>query len=341
MVESINPLACESWDDCVARLPGATFFHSRAWAQVLQETYGFTPHYLVAVAGGRIAGVAPIMEVDSWLTGRRGVTLPFTDACAWLGTPEIQCRLQESALERAAQQRWRHLEIHGPTDFEHAVPSLSYFHHVLDLTPPLVELAQRRDGAIGRGARKAERVGVEIESSRDWEGVRQFLQLFCQTRRKHGAPPQPMAFFERIHRRILAPGHGRILLARHQGRVIAAAMFFEFGTAALYKFGASDSRAQEFRPNNLIFDRAIADYRERGFTTLDLGRTSLTNEGLRRFKRSWGPREERLDYFRLNCRTHEFVAERDHAHGWHTRVFKLLPEWASRLIGAAAYRHIA
>jgi len=70
---------------------------------------------------------------------------------------------------------------------------------------------------------------------------------------------------------------------------------------------------------------------------LDFGRTSLDNDGLRRFKLGWGTRERRIDYFRYDPRKDRFVTARDASSGWHNHIFKTLPIPLSRLIGAALY----
>jgi len=46
-------------------------------------------------------------------------------------------------------------------------------------------------------------------------------------------------------------------------------------------------------------------------------------------------------YTKYSLQRNEFVEEPDLAHGWHNWIFQHLPQAASRLIGAALYRHIA
>jgi len=63
-------------------LPEACTFHHPAWIEALHATYGYRA-FVAAVpdgAGGVSAGL-PIMEVNSLLTGRRWVALPFSDHC--------------------------------------------------------------------------------------------------------------------------------------------------------------------------------------------------------------------------------------------------------------------
>jgi hypothetical protein len=78
-----------------------------------------------------------------------------------------------------------------------------------------------------------------------------------------------------------------------------------------------------------------------GFAVMDFGRTSLNNDGLRRFKNSWGVAEEMLDYYRYDYREKTYVKQTDSAQGWHARLFRHLPISLARIIGAVLYRHTA
>ena len=168
-----------------------------------------------------------------------------------------------------------------------------------------------------------------------------FHGLLCRTRRRHGVPPQPWRFFQNIARHVLTRDQGWVVLAR-QGRVpVAGAVFFQFGRTVIYKFGASDHRFQHLRANNFVMWEAIKRFAQQGCDFVDLGRTSLDNEGLRRYKLGWGARERRVDYVRYDRRAHAFVTVSDGSAGWHNRIFRVLPVALARLVGAALYRHVA
>ena len=154
-------------------------------------------------------------------------------------------------------------------------------------------------------------------------------------------PPQPFPFFASIQRHVLAHNHGWIVLARQGALPVAGAVFFHFGGRAIYKFGASDETQQQLRANNLVMWRAIQHYAREGAASLDFGRTSLSNAGLRKFKLGWGTQEEEIGYLRYDPKAAAFVTARDDAQGWHNRVFQALPLTLSRLAGSLLYRHIA
>jgi lipid II:glycine glycyltransferase (peptidoglycan interpeptide bridge formation enzyme) len=285
----------------------------------------------------------PLMEVDSWLTGRRGIALPFTDDCEPLcpDGEEFQ-KLFAGAVEFGKSRNWKYLELRGGRELLGEVPaSLSFYGHGLDLTAGADKLFSQLESSVRRAIRKAEKSGVTVEILKNVEAVRIFYALQCQTRKKHGLPPQPFKFFLNIHRHILSQNMGMIVLARHQGRPVAASVYFNFDDRAIYKFGASDEKFQELRGANLVMWAAIKEFVRRGAKHLDLGRTSIANEGLRKFKLGWGATEHKIEYVKFDLKKNEFVADADETSGWHTRVFRIMPVFLARAVGAALYKHWA
>ncbi len=336
-----DPVNDASWDSRVSRLPGATFFHGAAWCRVLKETYGFQPRYVLAEQGDAPCAILPLMEVNNRPKGRRGISLPFTDECSLLGGGPAD-PIVEAAVNEGRVRHWRYLELRGlPAGALHAQTSLSFYRHPLELQSNEKEVFGRFDSAVQRALRKAVKSGVTGEVSTSFDAVATFYRLHCRTRRKHGLPPQSFAFFESIHRCIISPGQGFVVIARAAGEAIAAAVFFHFGTKAIYKFGASDERFQHLRGNNVAMWEAIRWLAGHGFTELDFGRTSLDNEGLRRFKLGWGTSESRIDYAKYDFAAQRFVKDRDQTSGWHTHVFRLLPMPVSRCLGTVLYHRTA
>src|SRR6266536_3252876 len=87
--QRLSPLKKPGWDRLVMPHRDSSFFHSASWAGVLHDTYGHVPHYFCAVNGERLSAVLPVMEVNSPWTGRRAVSLPFTDECEFLSDGSI------------------------------------------------------------------------------------------------------------------------------------------------------------------------------------------------------------------------------------------------------------
>ncbi len=340
-----NPLEHSDWDGQVARQnhPERSFFHSSAWAAVLAETYGYQPVYFVATESGKLRGLLPLMEVQSGLTGKRAIALPFTDACDPLCPhPTAFKELFRNAAELARLRGWKYLEVRGRRNlFNGTPPTLSFYGHRLTLPAGENQFFGELKSSVRRAIRKAEKSGVRVEISQDAGAVKNFYRLHCKSRKRHGLPPQPFSFFRNIQKHILANDLGAVVMAHWRKVPVAAAVFFHADGPAIYKFGASDEAYQHVRGNNLIFWEAIRWLVRRGADKLDLGRTGLGNEGLRRFKLGWNAAEEKISYFRFCPRLDQFVAARNDASGWHNKLFQMMPVFASRTIGALLYRHWA
>lgn len=327
----------------MAAHPGSSFFHGAAWARVLHETYGHQPVYFCRFANGRLEELLPVMEVFSPCIGRRGVSLPFTDCCSALKTGGRSIgMLYEVAMDYGRGRRWRYLECRGnDSDWTGTSPSLGFYGHEIALRPGPEALFKNCESAVRRGIKKAEAAGLSAEFANSPESMRAFYALHCRTRRRHGVPPQPFRFFENIQRHALAQGLGGVEVVRFEGRAVAAAVFFHSGSRVHYKFGASDLDFQPVRPNNLLMWEAIKRYAAAGFETLHLGRTSLANEGLRRFKLGFGAVEERIEYSKYDFRKRRFVEDTDRAEGPLNNLFRWLPLPLLRFAGQALYPHLS
>lgn len=341
-LETVDPLTYPNWDTLVAAHGQNSFFHSSAWARVLHDTYGHRPFYLCRTKGAQFESMLPVMEVSSWLTGRRGVSLPFTDTCPSVRSELTSGDLFDAALTLGRSRGWRYFESRNNTgDWPDAKPSVSFYSHIIALEGEPEALFKRLGSSLRRGIRKAQEEGLKIEFANGPEAISLYYSLHCRTRRKHGVPPQPIGFFNNIGRHILGAGKGFVGITRFQGTPVAAAVYFHQGLQAFYKFGASDYRFQHLRPNNLLMWEAMKHCALLGCTSLHLGRTSLVNEGLRRFKQSFGAVEETLAYAKYDLRRSTFVTDVDRAEGPLNHVFRCLPPALFRLAGAVLYPHLS
>ena len=338
----LDPLRDPAWDHLVALHHDASCFHTSAWAKVLHQSYSHQPFYLHFSCGGRLAALVPLMEVRSAFTGCRGVCLPFSDACEPLiFDPESTGLVTDQLVRFARERHWKYLEVRGGKSFRLAAsPVAQFYGHTLDLRSGTEELITRFTSPVRRAIRKAERSDVSALIVRDREAIGDFYKLHVQTRRRHGLPPQPTSFFLSIYEHIIKPGLGFIVLAQRGSRPIAAAIFFCFGKNALYKYGASDKRFQELRANNLVMWHGIQALAQAGAEKLHFGRTECENDGLRRFKLSWGTEEETIDYFRVDSSGRQFLAAARHGSGFHKRIFGILPLVFNRLAGSMIYPHL-
>ena len=330
------------WDEAIRMHRDATIFHSSAWARVLANTYGHRPCYIQMSLNGNPFALVPMMEVQSALTRSRGICLPFSDYCAPLTFSSFGHELVTPKLQQVARERrWNYFELRSHSIIPDSVPaSKSYYGHSLDLRIGSEALISNFSSSVKRAVRKAQRSGLSVSMQTSLDAMAQFYKLHVRTRRRHGVPPQPRSFFINIQGHLISDGFGFIVLVECQKRPIAAAMFFKLRRHAVYKFGASDERLQELRANNLAMFEGIRYLAEEGAETLHFGRTDKDNEGLRRFKLSWGATEEKIDYVRFDTASASWKHSRDSHSTFHRRIFRALPSSLNRLAGAMIYPHL-
>jgi len=339
----VDPQREDDWDALVERHPQSTIFHRSAWPEVIRRSYGHAAFHLLArpVAEDHRPGVLGLMEVNSAWRARRGVSLPFTDACAPLEGGGVRVEdLFQAALKLGRERSWRYLELRGVEGLVGGI-SLSYAGHRLGLTSREDEVFAGFKPSVRQALRKAEREGLRSEVCRSVGALGHFYRLHCRTRHRHGLPPQPFEFFENVFEVLVSKGLGCITLAFRQEAPVAAAMFLCHGAKAVFKYGASDSGWQHLRGSNLVMAEGIRWLCRNGFEELDLGRSSLENEGLRRFKRSFGALERRIDYVKYDFSRNSFIREPDRVVGWGPRLFRCMPPAVSGLVGRWLYRHLS
>jgi Acetyltransferase (GNAT) domain len=341
-IEVVDPLSGHGWDEMVSASGKGSFFHSSFWARVLSESYGYQPVYFASADREEQRALVPLMEVKSRITGKRGVSLPFTDYCEPI-IPEGRTigDVAGHIVRYGKSAGWRYVELRsGVGAPPWAQASASYYGHVLDIACGEKTLFSSFRESTQRNIKKARREGVEVDVSSSMNSVREFYRLNCMTRKSHGLPPQPYRFFEKVHEHAVSRGHGMVVLADYNGKTIAGGMYFNFGGKAMYKYGASDSAYQHLRANNLVMWEAIRHYAKEGLTSFCFGRTEPENSGLLQFKRGWGGREQAVNYYKYDLKRDSCVSETSKLHGFHNKVFANMPAPFLKLTGSLLYRHM-
>ena len=340
-LQRVNPLEPPDWDGLLLQSGDTSFFHTAAWARVLVDSYGYKPVYFVGRKDGRLSLVMPFMDVASRLTGRRGVSLPFTDSCDPFGPDsELLRQAVRDVIDYGQRAKWRYAEWRTVQDLvPEAKGPAPYLIHNLDLVRGETEILAGLHENHRRNIRKAEKAGLTMTIDRSRESLGDFYRLHCRTRRKHGLPPQPLMFFKKIFEHVLSRDLGIIVSAHLSGKAVASSVFFHFGPNAIFKYGASDSGYLALRPNNLVMWEAVKWFKRRGAKDLDLGRTELDDRGLRRFKLGWGASESALSYYRYDLEREAFI--RSPLRGNRPKkIFTMIPVGVLRLIARLGYRHI-
>jgi len=341
-MEIIDPTEYVNWDELLYSTPNGSFFHTSSWAKVLMEAYGYFPKYFTEFEGKEMSTLIPIMEVRSFFTGSRGVSVPFTDYCEPLLKKNVEFSdCFDRIIDYGKKCRWKYIELRGNCNLVPLAPPLiSYLGHTLSLSRDEGQIFSSFRDSTKRNIKKATREGVKVEILTSFDSVKEFYRLNCLTRREHGLPPQPERFFKSIYTYIISKDLGFVVLASFQGKYIGGAVFFHFGERAFYKYGASDRFYQHLRANNLVMWEAIKWYSQNGFKTFCFGRTEPYNLGLIQFKSGWGTTEKEINYYRYDLRKNMFINRKLKVKGFQNKIFRNLPIPLLKDVGSIIYRHV-
>lgn len=348
-VYEINPIEDARWNTLALRHPRASVFHSPQWLAALRVTYGFQPVALSTTpAGKELENGFVFCHVNSWLTGKRLVSLPFSDHCDILAgdAPTIN-DLLAGGVARLRETNCRYLEIrpiramvsNGSTSCSTA----SYCLHRLDLRLSQDAIFNNcHKDSTQRKIRRAEREHLVYEEGRCARMLDAFYSLMVLTRRRHQLPPQPVEWFRNL---IESFGEAlKIRVAFKSGLAIASILTLRHKNSLVYKYGCSDSRFHNLGSMHLLFWRAIEDAKSEGLETLDLGRSDMDTPGLIQFKDRWGAERSTLVYTRFQP---PGSAESQSAFGGDSQKQRLmreivsrLPDRALRLSGSILYKHM-
>jgi CelD/BcsL family acetyltransferase involved in cellulose biosynthesis len=349
VLQHVNPLRDPRWTTFVLSHPQASLFHSIPWLESLQRTYGYEPVALTTSQPNEpLANAVVLCRVESWLTGRRLVSLPFSDHCAPLLRDPLDQRVLLDALQREALNgSWRYIELRPlepiPCEPPHCQPSAEYAFHTLDLRPSFETLFKNlHKNSIQRKIQRAEREGLLYQERSGTTLLAPFYRLLVLTRRRHQVPPQPKAWF-----RNLCHCFGdalKIRIALWQGRPVAGMLTVRFKDALVYKYGASDARYNKLGGMHLLYWRSIQDAKNSGLRIFDLGRADADQKGLITFKSRWGASQAKLTYFRLTADTNAMHLFDPASSDWKMRLakraFEHAPSSVLAVLGKALYRHV-
>jgi len=345
MQQQIQPFLIQPtdprWMEFIQTCPDANIFHHPAWMELMHRCYGYSAAILAIPDGpGSIRAGLPFMKVNSFLTGRRWVSLPFSDYCRPLFrdeaalaelTGQLVCIFRSEAIKRM-EVRWR---LPGQAGIQQVS---EFVLHTIKLDPDPVQVAKRFKRTHLQNIHQAEERGVSVESGDRLEHMKAFYALQLETRKRHGVPAQPWKYFELLWQHIVKAGMGFVLLATKENEYIAGMVYLGWGCTLIAKYAASREDKFNLRPNNLLFWEGIRRGCQHGFAVFDMGRTEKENTGLRNFKSRWGAREEPLEYSILSRKPYSLSSGRLdrilHA------VIGNSPLWVCRICGELLYRHV-
>jgi CelD/BcsL family acetyltransferase involved in cellulose biosynthesis len=343
VAHEIDPLSDPRWAALVDTHPQASVFHSTNWLRALSTVYGYQPVAITTRPPGvRLTNGLVFCRINSWLTGRRFVSLPFSDHCEPLIDRSDELDEMLLRMKRYVDEdRWKYIEIR-PVSYEPGSDtelgrSVTYCSHRLDLRPSTQQLFRNfHKDCVQRKIRRAERENLKYEDGNSEDLLQKFYRLLMMTRRRQFLPPQPIEWFRGL---IAAFGKDlKIRVASKDGVAVSSILTLSHKKSMVYKYGCSDAESNRFGGTALLFWKTIQEAKDGGFEELDLGRSDTDNLGLVAFKEHWGAQRALLHYWTYPRRPSRPTA------GWKKslarQVVSAAPDLALKTVGKLLYRHI-
>ena len=339
----IDPLSDSRWPALLQRSPQASVFHSPEWLGTLHSTYGYLPvAYTTSPPDSPLENGWVFCEIRSWLTGRRLVSLPFSDHCDPLVDKPVEFgNFAHTLKETWRREGWDYVEfrpqdgsLSNEPEFELREP---FYLHKVDLHLPLDQIFNSLcKNSIQRKIRRAERDALEYEEGSSESLINRFYFLFTRTRHRHGLPPQPLQWFSNLFSQFREKAV--IRLASKEGQPVGATLMLRFKNVLVFKYSCGEPEHFKHGTMQLLLWRAIQDAKAKGLDELDFGRSDLGDAGLIEYKERWGALRSQTGYVRFSpfqsgpCRW--FATRRNRS-----SLLSYVPESVLQAAGRLLYRH--
>jgi len=341
-VYQIDPLHDPRWSSFILDHPRASVFHTPGWLEALRRAYRYEPFVLTTSPPGReLENGVVFCRVNSLFTGRRLVSLPFSDHCEPLvDHPEDMDALLYAAERELRNGNLRYVELRPANPyFSQAagfVGDQYFWSHAIDLHASLPTLfSNLHKNCVQRKIRRAQRAALTYKSGTSESLLKHFYYLVLLTRRRQGLPPQPLVWFQQLIDCLRESVTMHI--AYKDSRPIAGILTLSYKNVLLYKYGASDKSYSTLGGTQLLFWRALVRAKNDNIRQFDLGRTDCHNTGLATFKDRLGATRSPLTYWRCPGQAGTLSTK------WAARTGKLLCTYAPgpvlATIGSAVYKH--
>lgn len=339
----VDPLTDPRWTEFTDNHPRASIFHTSAWLRALYLTYGCVPAVLTtATPEQKLSDGLVYCSSSSWLSGKKLVSVPFSDHCDVLTDgDDARNHLLAGLAAHVDAGKWRSYEIRPLTDPPENKGLLlagRYYHHVLDISRQSDQLFSGfHKDCIQRRIRRAEKQALVYENGSSDSLVGRFYGLVVITRRYQGLLPQPFQWFQNLAR--CMGDKLTIHLVSTDGKPIAGILTLRYKDTLVYKYSCSDRTYNSLGSTPFLIWRAIEQAKRQGVGSLDLGRSDPDNLGLVRFKDRWGSVRSVLSYWRYGAPTRPILTS-----GWMERaagtVIRGIPSWLLPHAGRFVYKHV-
>ena len=277
-----------TWDSFVVSHDKCVNYHRWAWKRVIEQAFGWKAFYLMAKDEGKIAGVLPLVWLNSKVFGNLLCSLPFfSEAGLVADAPAAGESLLKESIRIAQEGNAEYIELRHRE--EAPVPWPAKTNKVTlecDVFPDAEENMRRFSTKMRTNVRRSLKLGLEAEFGQR-ELLDDFYAVFCLKMRELGTPVYSRKFFAAILEHF--PQESFVCRVRHGGQIVAAGFLTGYRGTMEANWSAASPEAMNLRPNMFLFWQMLCFAGQRGYRIFDFGRSSV-DSGTYVFKQQWNTR---------------------------------------------------
>jgi FemAB-related protein (PEP-CTERM system-associated) len=343
IMQTMDQVGAPAWDDFVNRSEDSLPTQASAWESILQQTYGFSCHFLTVLQDGQIQGVLPLFRVKSFLTGD---SLQSMAGALCAVSPQaaqaLACAADDLArqlgvdylLLRDSRQPWndcglevlnahRGVRVHLPTDDQTAWENLNR--------------------SLRKDIHKGMRIG-NVDTIANRLLIDDFYDVMVEFNHQMGTPLYSKQFLLNVARGF--PGRFRTALGYADDKPVASYFCLIHHNKVFGLWGATLHAYIPLMPTHRVYWAIFEDAICEGFEQLDLGRSSYPSSQYD-FKEKWG--DEVYPIYQLFHIYHGKtpptlnISQSIHENGQislFSQAWSKLPLPLARILGPVVRRHI-
>jgi hypothetical protein len=312
-IEYTENISEQKWDEIVRNSENSYFFHTHAWAKILEATYGYRiATRLYELEGNEV--LVPMMEGKKYgLSYYNSMPLSYGGI---FSLSDIPPETLQKILKNIVGGRHLLFELSLPPFFSFSIQedltisqvnSEWSYTHVLSLEEGFEYLWKNKFNRKNRNAiRKAEKSDIGVLNENSLQNFREYYELYVKSSKGWGykKPPHPLELYENMCKFGLP--HVQLRLAVKDDKAIAGLVSLYYGKNVFYWISAYLKEYEIYRPTNLLLKDSIEQACDEGYKYYNFG-ASGNLEGVRKFKESFGAERVVLTRYRVLSRLGNFA----------------------------------
>ena len=300
-VKSATSIDQDNWNQFVASQAIDNHCYNWNWQEIIANTFGHQPFYLIAIEDNKTTGILPLFLVKSILFGKSLISLPYLNGGGVIAiNSQTETALINHAIQLSDELKAKYLELRFRKVLQQNDLHLTERAHKVTMK---LELANDPDQVYNSFSSKLrsqirrpikEGATTVVTKGYNLKALNDFYFVFSRNMRDLGTPVYSKHLFK-LTQKCFDQKLSTIVVYRKDLPVSAGITIHEQQNTEIL-WGSSLRSENNYSPNMLMYWEAIKDACQRGSHQFDFGRAN-PNSGTYRFKAQWGSRPLQLYWY--------------------------------------------